>query len=253
MKFFSSEFAHNYGSYSFGYCNYCTLESGDSLSLAYEKGYLPYSGSKDVWSTLYMARSVRIALNAWVPNSENRRVLRTYDDTLTRTEYAKKDFPATDSFTTFCLSYFERFHGAHTMSRERFEHIMQEDLLTHIVEYKKDDVLAGYVFLVAHTDMAHVWFYFYAPEFAKSSFGMWCVLNEARVAQEAKKKFFYIGTAYGDKSRYKTNFSNLEFWDGGVWLQDKNNTEVKGRIHNDHLDLVETTDAFKAGKDNFFT
>ncbi len=253
MRFFSSEFAHNYGTYSFGYCNYCEIEKGDNLSEIYNKGYLPYSGSKDVWNMFYMSRSSRIVLPTWKPNSENRRVLRKHDDTFKRILHAKKDFSNTKEFKEFCLSYFELFHGAHAMPKNRFEHILKEDALTHIVEYLKNDTLAGYVFLASDKKMTHVWFYFYAPEFAKSSFGMWFLLNEARIAQEEGKEYFYIGTTYGDKSRYKTNFSDLEFWDGEKWLQDKNNREMKERIKNDHVDLVDTTDAFKKTKNNFFT
>lgn len=252
MKFFSSEFAHNYGTYSFGYCNYCEYEKGDALGEIYNKGYLPYSGSEDVWNTFYMARSTRIVLPTWEPNSENRRVLRKHEGIFERVVHEKNTFKCDNEFKEFCLSYFERHHGAHTMPRERFEHILKEDALTHIVEYRSDGSRAGYVFLVADTEMTHVWFYFYAPEFAKSSFGMWFLLYEAAVAQAQGKEYFYIGTAYGDKSRYKTNFSNLEFWDGKEWLQDQNNREVKGRIHNDHVDLVETTDTFKLNKHNFF-
>lgn len=253
MKCFSSEFAHNYGSYSFGYCNYCEYEDGDALNAVYDKGYLPYSGSADVWRTFYMARSARIALSTWEPNSENRRVLRTHDGELTRTVHARANFMVTDAFTDFCLSYFERHHGTHTMPRERFLHILDEPALTHIVEYTKDGALAGYVFLVEDERMSHVWFYFYAPEFTKASFGMWFLLNEAREAQADGKKHFYIGTTYGDKSRYKTNFANLEFWDGAQWLQDKHNREVKERINNDHLELVDSMDAFKKTREkNFF-
>jgi len=253
MRCFSSEFAHNYGTYSFGYCNYCELEKGDSLHEVYEKGYLPYSGSEDVWGTFYMARSARLSLQEWEPNSENRRVLRAHDEAFTRTVYPKDEFPNTEEFLKFCLAYFERHHGAHTMPKERLEHILQESALTHIAEYKNGKDLAGYVFLADDERMTHVWFYFYAPEFAKSSFGMWFLLHEARVSKEAGKEHFYIGTTYGDKSKYKTNFSNLEFWDGAKWVQDKNNKEVKERIKNDHLDLVETVDVFKTTKKNFFS
>jgi arginine-tRNA-protein transferase len=252
MRFFSSEFAHNYGTYSFGYCNYCEYEEGDSLSEIYNRGYLPYSGSADVWNTFYMSRSARIVLQHWEPNSENRRILRKHDTEFERIVYKKEQFAVTDDFKEFCLSYFERHHGAHTMPRERFEHILNENALTHIVAYKCKGTLVGYVFLAADERMTHVWFYFYAPEFTKSSCGMWFLLNETRIAQHKGMQHFYIGTVYGDKSKYKTNFSNLEFWDGSTWQQDRNNREMKGRIRNDHLDLIETTDEFKAGKNNFF-
>ncbi|PCH91483.1 hypothetical protein COB80_02475 [Candidatus Kaiserbacteria bacterium] len=251
MNFFSSEFAHNYGTYSFGYCNYCECEEGDRVSEIYDKGYLPYSGSSDVWKTYYMARSARIDLPQWEPNSENRRVLRAHEHSFTRTVHDSKSFVTDETFMEFCLSYFERHHGAHTMPRERLEHILQ-DSLTHIVEYRTEEKLAGYVFLVQTSEMTHVWFYFYAPEFAKSSFGMWFLLNEAQIAQEAGATHFYIGTTYGDKSKYKTNFSNLEFWDGRTWLQDTKNREMKTRIHNDHLDLIDVTDEFKKSKENYF-
>jgi arginine-tRNA-protein transferase len=252
MKCFSSEFAHNYGTYSFGYCNYCQYEAGDALSDIYSRGYLPYSGSDDVWNTFYMARSARISLNDWAPNSENRRVLRKHDDLFKRTEHRKEEFATDTAFKAFCLSYFEVHHGAHTMPKARFEHILEEAALTHIIEYRHDDALAGYVFLAQDNDMTHVWFYFYAPEFAQSSFGMWFLLNEARIAHESGKSYFYIGTAYGDKSRYKTNFSHLEFWDGNKWQEDKKNSEIKERIKNDHLELVESTDAFKKEHTNYF-
>ncbi len=252
MRLFSSEFAHNYGTYSFGYCNYCEYEKEDSLSSIYNKGYLPYSGSGDVLRTFYMARSTRIVLPTWEPNSENRRVLRKHENIFERIEHKKEDLDINEDFKEFCLSYFERHHGAHTMPKKRLEHILQEHALTHIVEYKKDGKLAGFVFLASDKNMTHVWFYFYAPDFAQSSFGIWFLLNEAIAAKDSGKKHFYIGTAYGDKSKYKTNFSNLEFWDGDNWVQDKKNKEVKARIHNDHLDLVDTTDTFKIGRDNYF-
>ncbi len=252
MKLFSSEFAHNYGTYSFGYCNYCKYEAGDSLSEIYNKGYLPYSGSSDVFDTFYMARSTRLYLKDWKPNSENRRVLRKHKDTFKRTKYIKRDFTISEDFKEFCLNYFKEHHGKHTMPKGRLEHILQEQALTHIVQYDVAGELAGYVFLAQDADITHIWFYFYAPEYSKNSFGMWVMLNEALEAQKDGQVYFYLGTAYGDKSRYKMNFSNLEFWDGAIWQQDKKNNEVKARIKNDHLDLVDSTDNFKKSKYNFF-
>lgn len=252
MKMFSSEFAHNYGSYSFGYCNYCEYEPNDSFFDIYQKGFLPYSGSEDVWNMFYMARSARVNVSEWEPTSENRRVLKKYSEAITRKVYSRKEFEISEEFTSFCLSYFSEHHGAHTMPQERLLHILQEKALTHIVEYRDGSELAGYVFLVSDVHMSHVWFYFYAPSFAQTSFGMWVLLNEASVAQHEDKKYFYIGTAYGDKSRYKTNFAHLEFWNGNEWKQDTKNEEVKTRIKNDHVTLVEATDTFKKDKKNFF-
>lgn len=253
MKTFSSEFVHDYGTYSFGYCNYAVREKDDTLSKLYDNGYLPYSGSKGVHNTFYMARSARIDLHEWSPSSENRRVMRQHDSTYTRTEHKKDSFDITDNtFQEFCLSYFERHHGSHTMPKDRLNHILTDTTLNTIVEYTHGDTLAGYVFLPSDRAMTHVWFYFYSPELAKSSFGMWVMLNEARIAQKEQKKHFYLGTVYGDKSRYKMNFASMEFWDGAKWLQDTKNAEVKSRTKNDKTKLVDHTDVFKKGQSNFF-
>src|SRR5437870_4904348 len=53
MRIFSSELGHNYTTYTFGYANYGELEAGDQLSLAYNAGFLPYTGTA-VPNLLYM-------------------------------------------------------------------------------------------------------------------------------------------------------------------------------------------------------
>ena len=106
MRFFSSEFAHSYQSYSFGYCNYLEREKKDELSLIYEKGFLPYSGKEGVRDIFYMARSARLVLKDFELNSENRRIAKRFDGSFT-----KEDIPLTDFdwknpvFLKFCTNY----------------------------------------------------------------------------------------------------------------------------------------------------
>ncbi len=54
MKLFASEFGHSYETYSFAYSLYLEREEGDTLSEIYEKGFLPYSGSRGVKNIFYM-------------------------------------------------------------------------------------------------------------------------------------------------------------------------------------------------------
>src|SRR5436309_2068800 len=123
MRLFSSEIVQSYDFYSFGYTNYALQEKGDTLDQIYNQGFLPYSGAAGVKNVFYMARSVRIQLKDWAPNSENRRVLSRFSN-LTRTTHPVQSFDyQNELFLTFCLDYFANRHGASVMPRERLLHL----------------------------------------------------------------------------------------------------------------------------------
>ena len=46
------------------------------------------------------------------------------------------------------------------------------------------------------------------------------MIDAVREAQKSGKKYLYLGTVYGDKALYKTNFKNLEWWNGNEWISD---------------------------------
>ena len=83
MKITRSEFGHEYGqgTYRFGYCEWATLEAGDTLVDVYVQGFLPHSANPEVRDTFYMARGARIALADFALSSENRRIAKRFDDT----------------------------------------------------------------------------------------------------------------------------------------------------------------------------
>ena len=220
MKTYTKEFGHDYSTYSFGYSVYGILEEGDKLSNIYRKGFLPYSG-KSLEKTFYMARSVRIDLTKFTPSSENRRILRKPTVSLERIVTNVLDFDTNDKkFLNFCLQYFEKRHGKGIMNRDRLKYILNFSEKLQVVTYTEDDTVLGYVFEVLDKDMSHFWFSFYDLKLVNTSLGMWLLLDLALHAQKENKKYFYIGTAYGDKGLYKTNFKDLEFWDGNRWVSD---------------------------------
>ena len=49
---------------------------------------------------------------------------------------------------------------------------------------------------------------------------MWLILDALRDAKARGLAYYYLGTVYGDKALYKTNFKPLEWWDGGKWNRD---------------------------------
>jgi leucyl-tRNA---protein transferase len=248
MKLFQSEFVQSYKTYSFGYCNYAQRESGDVLAAIYNLGYLPYSGTKDISDVFYLCRSLRVRLAEWQMNSENRRVYKRFDPTLTSQTIPIGDFHQTESFLPFCLDYFNQRHGASIMPRERLELILQS--VTHIREYKKDNTRVGYVFLVSDPNIDHYWYSFYDLAYANQSLGLWLMIDSVRQAKEAGKNYFYLGTAYGEKGLYKTNFDHVEYWTGSDWSSDI--TALKERCRSDEARTVQVLDEWKSSGHELF-
>ena len=223
MKLFSSEAAHEYGSYTFAYANYCVREAGDMLADIYKAGFLPYSGARGIKDIFYMARSARVALADFEPTSENRRIAKKFDGTFTKKRIPFKDFEITEAFLVFCLNYFGSRHGAAVMPRERLETILASGIISTVIEYRKDDAVAAYVLEVGDETMAHFWFSFYDLSLTKQSLGLWLILDCMRDAKAQGLAHYYLGTVYGEKALYKTNFEPLEWWGGDGW---SNNFEL---------------------------
>lgn len=244
MKKFSGEFVHSYQTYSFGYANYAELEKGDLLSDMYALGYLPYSGSPDAKNIFYMARSARIPLSSWEEASENRRIGKRFDGKLSRIEHLIADFDFEDKkFLDFCLAYFTERHGKEVMPEERLLFILKSGIVTHIVEYREGEALLGYVLEARDEKMTHFWFSFYDLAHMRQSLGLWLMLDCLREAKKQGKKYFYVGTVYGEKALYKSNFEPLEFWNGEKWM--KNGRTLKELARKDALKSIPIGDAKK--------
>jgi arginyl-tRNA--protein-N-Asp/Glu arginylyltransferase len=245
MKIFASEFGHSYETYSFAYTLYAQREKGDNLALIYEKGFLPYSGSHNMYDIFYMARSVRAKIKEWEPSSENRRVLRKFDNIFVKVSKPVKDVRNDETFFNLCLSYFNLAHGS-AIKRERLELILDMGLITRVIEYQKNEVPVAYLLLVEDETFAHYWFSFYKEEYVKTAFGMWLALDYIReIKNNSNKEYFYFGTCYAQKALYKTNVTPLEFWDGKEWIEDI--AKLKALCRSDEERHIDNhNDAFKA-------
>src|SRR3989344_289350 len=243
-KTFSSEFAYNYKTYTFGYANYCVKEPHDKIYDLYARGYLPYSGSPGIKNTFYMARSARVILKTFEFSSENRRIVKKFDETLSSESIAIKNFKIHDNhFLNFCSEYFTKRHGPDIMPRERLLTILNSGFITNIVCYRKNNEPIAYVFEVSDKSMVHFWFSFYNLNYSHQSLGMWLMLDQARLAKKAGIEYFYVGTVYGDRALYKTSFENLEYWDGADW---QNNTkQLKHLARSDNKRIIGLVDTWK--------
>lgn len=251
MREWTSEFAHNYETYSFGYAHYCQREESDALHDMYAHGYLPFSGSPDVADVFYMARSIRVHAPSFTLTSENRRVARKFDDLFESTATPVKDFTDTDTLIPFVTNYFETILGPGIMPVERLRYVLAARALSHIVHYTDGEKTAGYVLLAADEHFVHPWFVAYAPEYAKQSFGIWLMLDTVRRAKEGGKEYAYLGTGYGGGARYKMNFTPTEYWDGTGWVHEKKNASLKALAAHDEENNTDHSDRWSASLRHF--
>lgn len=236
MKIFYSEFVKDYSSYTFSYAPYAILESGDEFHTIYAQGFLPYTGNIDLhYGIYYMARSLRVNLQKFKIGSENRRVLRkfediTFDRKITPIESFDIDHP---DFLRFCSDYgAARFKGG-AMAPERLQYILNSPMLTHIITYVHEGKDIGYVLVCLDNTMMHYWFSFFSLEdFTDLPLGKYLMLDSIVYAQNHGLEYCYLGTCYGAHSLYKVrDFSGVEFSEGGCWNDDVK--ELKLRCKND--------------------
>jgi len=250
MKIFSSELGAHYGTLTFGYSNYARLESGDHLPSVYAAGFLPYSGVRDTKDVFYFARNARVKLADWKMTSENRRIAKKFDGQFLKKRTPLKEFSVTEEFLAFWLSYFEKRHGAGVMPRERLELILSFGLVSTVISYHDQSGQAvGYVLEVESDGMRHYWYSAYEMSLVRQSLGLWLMGDCVKDAHEAGFAYYYLGTVYGQKALYKTNFEELEWWDGAAWSDDI--ALLKKRAHSDEARMISLIDEWRSSQKLF--
>ncbi len=201
----------------------------EPLEELYAQGYLPYSGSKHLQGIFYSARSARVVLPEFSLTSENRRIAKKFDGQFTKRRVPIAEFVADEAFYAFMLEYFKERHGGAAMPRERLELIIQSGLVSNCLIYQTPEKVVGYVLEIESGPMRHYWYSAYDLSLAKQSLGLWLMLDCIRDAQTAGLAHYYLGTVYGPKALYKTNFEPLEWHDGTAWSRDLSLLKEKSR------------------------
>jgi leucyl-tRNA---protein transferase len=250
MKKVRSEFYTNFDTYTFGYAEYAVLENLFDIAEIYNSGYLPYTGSPEILNHFYLCRSLRVNLSNWKLNSENKRILKKHDEVLSRKVYGAfseiEEGLRSQVFDMY-VGYFAHMHGPNIMPRGRLSFVFASVFQNkNILYFDGEGKLVGGVIAVedAVKSMAHIWYIGYTPEFQKSGFGIWMFLDIMQLLQSYDYKHLYLGTAYGNKAKYKLNFEALEYWDGNDW--NTNIAQLKSLLETD--DAVKECDVLKEGK-----
>jgi arginyl-tRNA--protein-N-Asp/Glu arginylyltransferase len=205
------------------------LREGEPLEAIYVQGYLPYSGAKDSRNIFYSGRSARVVLPQFELTSENRRIAKRFDGMFEKERLPFSQFVPDGHFWDLSLTYFAQKHGANAMPRARIEALFSAGIITTVVIYRLRGTIVAYVLEVEDGTMGHYWYSFYDITYARQSLGMWLMLDCIRDAKVRGLAHYYLGTVYGEKALYKTNFQPLEWWDGAGWYGDQKLLRERGR------------------------
>lgn len=221
MKIYHKEFCHQYKNYLFGYTLHALREE-DLIDDIYVKGFLPFTGNTEIINTFYMARSCRVVLENFELSSENRRILKKIlPGAFIKTKKAGAAYIQDESFLHFCLEYFNTRHGEGIFTKERLQFVLSFSHEVNVIKYAdENEKVIAYVIEAEGKNAAQYWFSFYDINEDLPSLGLWLMLDGIITAKEKKLQYYYLGTVYGEKALYKTNFKSLEYWDGNAW---KNN------------------------------
>ncbi len=265
MKVFYSELDANPAYYSFGYSVYGELEESDDLADCYEQGFLPFVGARlQKARMMYQARGCRVRVPEYKEDRYYRQVLRKVEelpkgkseiDAKGKVEvfaHAKEDFPVTDEFVDFLLTYFKFRFGKESMPKERLLALLASPLLTHIVEYRLEGKPIGYMLEVHTTNSMHFWYQAYAKKFENKHLGAYMLIDLLTRAKEQGKKYAYLGVTYGNWMKYKTNFQPLEYWNGAVWVQDPKSAELKKLLVTDPTRVLGFVDQWREKMQPFY-
>lgn len=254
MKIFYSELAENPSYYSFGYSIYGTIESGDSIEDAYEKGFLPaVVAKKQDGKLMYQARSVRVLAQEFVRKHYHHRVARKAE-ALGRMEVSLHELTNiedTKDIETFFLTYFSSRFGKDAMPRERLRAILDSGWVTHISEYRIAGGSVAYMLECHYGATAHVWYQAYDMRYEHAHLGSYLYVLLIERAKAEGKKYVNFGVSYGSWMKYKTNFTPLEYWDGCTWTRDQKGNITK-RLFEQGIALVPYVDRFRAEHEPFY-
>ncbi|MDP0499481.1 MAG: GNAT family N-acetyltransferase [Verrucomicrobiota bacterium JB022] len=253
MRFFASEFVNNYATYSFGYCEYAQWEPGDDLEPIYARGYLPYSGDPgEPRHLFYKCRSLRVNTAEFGFDKKRRYHQRRLDELGPVFSLHEKDaYLAAHQvqLEVDALQWIDQRFDQAYLTPERLRYILAKPYLNRIAEVRLEGKVVAYALLVAWSQGVHYWYSFYdSAVVTELSLGKWLMGRTLEWAQEQAVPYVYLGTAYRQKSAYKSQGTRgAYFFDGADWLADKDRLKQL-QLRDERLALPEA-DLFKRGID----
>lgn len=224
---FKSEGPVLYKQYQFGYCEWLESTTGRDLAEAYQGGFLPWSGDPaDPRHLFYMARSLRSDLQELSLDKKRRYDHRAWQSfQLVRKCLGKEKFLSEfgEPALQLAQTWMKRRFGEAYLHPDRLRYILAKPFLKDVLTWTADSRLQAFALIVRGDWGAHYWYVFYENNpLILHPQGHGYMVDFLEWVGDQSLPHAYLGTAYGDRSLYKSRgITGVEFWDGNGWCSDK--------------------------------
>lgn len=185
----------------------------NSISELYAKGYVFTRVKKGLFN---QTRSLRIDLSKFELSSENRRILKKNEElvlnvvSLPYPNYSWEIHKMGKEFYTVKF-------GDGTMSASKIKELFLETDKSNVnscFTYSVEGQSEGYCLAYTNNELVHYSYPFYNLEIPKeNSLGLAMMIKAVEWAKINSKKYVYLGSVTDSKSKYKLQFSGLEWFD----------------------------------------
>ncbi|MEI7580061.1 MAG: hypothetical protein WCJ58_08605 [bacterium] len=204
--------------------------SASFINSLYNQGYVFTRIGKGVMN---QTRSLRVVLQNYQPNSENRRVLKKIPELqieemplpIEQRDYdwqihkMGKDF-YTNKFADHLFSAAKIKELVTDSSRSNFNLLMR---------FKIKEEIIGYVICYQDKNILHYAYPFYLFQKYPQNLGMSMMLKALEFSQLSGRQYFYLGSLTRPADKYKLQFSGIEWFDQKNWQNDL--VEAKKQIN----------------------
>lgn len=193
----------------------------ESVNQAYNEGYVLTRLGKGV---VNQTRSLRIGLFNFELNSENRRILRKTEGL--NLEF--KDLPLEDyswEIHKMGKDFYSTKFGEDTMSASKIKEMFNDieaSNMNGVFVFEFEGKSIGYCLTYSNSQILHYAYPFYDLEFAEDNpnIGLGMMIRAINWSKENGKEYIYLGSVVDESSKYKLQFSGLEWFDGDGWSID---------------------------------
>lgn len=219
MRLVFSEATPDYARYAFPYAVWGFTEPGETPADFLEAGFLPSSVALD---RFYLCRQLRVPLEGWTPNTENRRILRKADRWVCRL-VPRSEYVLRPEMRSRWLEFARVRFGEGVMPGDRLDRLMAAPVVNHILEFRDPDsgeeVGAVLMYLEAPR-VAYYYFAFHVLDEGKGISGMQMMTRAVAHFSEAGFGHLHLGTCYDERALYKVQFEPMEYSTGWTWSSD---------------------------------
>ncbi len=181
-------------------------------------------------------RSIRVNLKKFEISSENRRILKKFNHILDTKVLPYSNYHW--QIHKLGKDFYDTKFGADTFSANKIKEIFTDkdkSNFNNILEFINPEtgLTDGYCIslsLEGNQKIIHYSYPFYRLELLNSSFGIFMMTLAISTFKQKGFDYIYLGSAHTPESKYKLQFSGLEWFDelSGQWSEDQN--ELKTRL-----------------------